>query len=252
MNIVLIDGDIELYQITSKGQTKADFGDFQVSSFDHEHNCHVLKERINGIIEMTGADDYIFCLTGPHNFRRQLFETYKSNRKDGKPEGYTELKEHVIQEYKTKMYDMLEADDVMGILATMDKKYFILSEDKDMKTLPARLWDKDKKKIISLDLNTANRFLYTQILTGDVTDGYKGCPKIGKIKAERILSTCSNEEEMKRAVLEQYIKVYKDEELAKKLMTEQAQQARILRKENWDFKNKKVILWEVFGATENK
>jgi len=70
------------------------------------------------------------------------------------------------------------------------------------------------------------RFLYTQVLTGDTVDGYKGCPRIGKVKAEKALRDCSNELEMLEQCYVRYQKVYDID--AKDELLKQIGQARIL------------------------
>jgi 5'-3' exonuclease len=48
------------------------------------------------------------------------------------------------------------------------------------------------------------RWFYTQVLVGDTSDNIKGCPGIGKVKAERMLKDCETEEEMFEAVRNAY------------------------------------------------
>ena len=73
-------------------------------------------------------------------------------------------------------------------------------------------------------------FLYTQVLTGDTVDGYKGCPKIGKVKAAKILAGAENEARLLMACHKAYFKVYGEE--AKEKLLEQIGQARILHRQD--------------------
>lgn len=251
--ILLVDADIELYQIAQQHELEVNWGDMITMSSDIESAKTVFKERINGLVEKTEADDYLLCITGSNNFRKTHHPTYKANRVSRKPMGYSELKQYAMDNFPFKLYDELEADDVMGILATLpvkNKMYFIHSIDKDMYTIPAHIWDQDKNKIIMNPLENANRFLYTQILTGDIVDGYKGLPKTGKVKAEKILEGCTTEEQMREAVFKAYVKFFKEEDLAREQMLAQAQQARILRHTDWDMKNKQVKLWNPWGEQD--
>ena len=118
-------------------------------------------------------------------------------------------------------------DDVMGIFGTSgDPSISIYSIDKDLFTIPVRQWDfKDNKFIVPNELESM-RFLYTQVLTGDTVDGYKGCPRIGKVKAEAALRDCKNELEMLEQCYVRYHKVYDIE--AKPELLKQIGQARIL------------------------
>lgn len=248
--IVLIDADIDLYQIAQKNEVEVQWDEDTITmTTDIANAKHVFDETIKGIVKKLDADDYILCMTGDNNFRRTHFPTYKANRKDRKPMGYKLLKQHAIENHPHKIYDTLEADDVMGILATKKApagtEYVIHSADKDMKTIPAKVWDEKQKKIVNISQLEADRFLYTQLLTGDAVDGYKGCPSVGKVKAQQALAPCSTELEMRNAVLKLYLKAYKaeGEDYAKQAMIETAGQARILRACDYDFKTKSVIIW---------
>jgi DNA polymerase-1 len=255
--IVLIDADIDLYQISQQNQTEVHWDESTISmSFNLANAKHVFDETIAGIVQKVEADSYLLCISGDNNFRKKNFPEYKANRKDvRKPMGYQELKKHAMENHPYKMYDELEADDVMGIMATKshdnDYEYVIHSDDKDLKTIPALIWDRFSKKVVRTSELEANRFLYTQILTGDVTDGYKGCPKIGKLKAQKALAVCSSELEMREAAFQLYLKEYKDDMTAREKMMIQAGQARILRSSDYDFKNKSVIIWHPWRNSGN-
>lgn len=251
--IVLIDADINLFRIAQQHETKVDWGEGEITHvFDHEHSKFVFSETVIGIQKKLDADDYLCCITGDNNFRKKLFPTYKANRKSSKPLGYAELKEWVLENFQCKMYDDLEADDVMGIMATKKSKdgieYVIHSDDKDMKTIPAKLWDRHANKIVKISEAEANHWLYTQVLIGDAVDGYTGCPKIGKHKAQIALAGLSTELELREAAYKLYCKFYKDEEIAKAKMLEQCGQARILRSSDYDFVNKSVKIWNPWEA----
>lgn len=254
--IVLIDADIELYQISQQHQVEVDWGDGNITmSTDLEHAKEVLDEQIKGIMKKVEADEYILCLTGANNFRKKHFPTYKSNRVDKKPLGYSQLKAYAMEAHPYKIYDELEADDVMGIMATKKNpdgiEYVIHSDDKDMRTIPALYYDRFVKKVVKITEIEALRFLYYQILKGDITDGYKGCPNVGELKAKKALATCTTELQMREAAYKLYCKAYKDDSLAKEKMIEQAGQARILRSSDFDFKTKQVIIWSPWRENGN-
>jgi DNA polymerase-1 len=255
--IVLIDADIDLYQISQQNQLEVQWDAETITMTSNLANAKtVFDETVAGIVKKVDADEYILCMTGDNNFRKTAFPDYKSNRKDTrKPMGYKELKAYAMENHPHKIYDNMEADDVMGIMSTKKApegvEYVIHSDDKDLKTIPGLLWDRFSKKVVRITELEANRFLYTQILTGDVTDGYKGCPKIGKTKALKALMNCSSELEMRQAVYELYYKEYKDVAKAQEEMTKQAGQARILRSSDYDFKNKAVIIWHPWRNSGN-
>ncbi|HCG9221697.1 TPA: exonuclease [Vibrio parahaemolyticus] len=228
--------------------------------------------RIEEIRKQLKLDVVIMCLTDDYNWRKDVLPTYKSNRKDvRKPVGLVELKKRLSEHYETYLRPTLEADDVMGILATWDKFYpdhrkIIISEDKDMKTLPAWIYNpaKDFEPWLQPQ-EDADFFHLCQTLAGDVTDGYSGCPSIGMETAKELLS--------KELMFEAYEHTFKSG--ARKGLTEtrwrkvespspwdtvvscfvkaglgeeaalqQARVARICRASDYDFKNKEVKLWK--------
>ena len=74
-----------------------------------------------------------------------------------------------------------------------------------------------------------------QTLTGDPTDGYSGCPSIGKVSAERILKDNSTWQAV--------VDTYKKKKLSEDAALQQARVARILRASDYDFKKKEIKLW---------
>src|SRR3546814_7664966 len=82
--------------------------------------------------------------------------------------------------YRVLSEDCLEGDDYIGILATrtypMDR--VIVSEDKDMQTLPnVKIWRQDK--LVETTAESAENFWLYQTLMGDSTNGYKRYPGCG-------------------------------------------------------------------------
>jgi DNA polymerase-1 len=133
------------------------------------------------------------------------------------------------------MIEELEADDCMGIVGTAgDTSISIYSQDKDLRTIPVRQWDFKKEKFWTPTYDQAMNWLYTQVLTGDTVDGYKGCPKIGKVKAEKALRDCTNDLELLEQVFVRYYIAYgKDLDEAKEKSLEQFGQARILHQTDY-------------------
>jgi DNA polymerase-1 len=134
----------------------------------------------------------------------------------------------------------LEADDLLGITATTaGNKCIIISEDKDLKTIPCTLYNPRHRMLTEVSEFEADYFFMMQTLTGDTTDGYSGCPSIGPKKAEAALSGCKTISEMWEAVVATYAKAKLSEEVA----LQQAQVARICRATEFNIKTGKVIPW---------
>ena len=61
---------------------------------------------------------------------------------------------------------------------------------------------------------TGLKWLYAQILTGDVTDNIPGLPRFGGGKAFALLDKCESERELQQAVVDVYKDVYGDSWIA--------------------------------------
>jgi len=246
MTTLLIDGDIVVYRAALGAQEAADFGDGHYAlTADLETAKHNLDEILTEYQHKMKADKILIALSDGQNFRKEVMPSYKANRKDIqrllllKPLGA-----HVEQTYNVYIRPTLEADDVLGILATNPKiikgRKIIVSIDKDLRTVPAWHWNPDKEdEPVRVGKEAADRFFYTQILTGDPTDGYSGCPKVGKVKAAKLLEDVPLKE-VWGVIVAAYEKAGLDEEAA--LQT--ARVARILRHEDYNYKTRRPILWQ--------
>lgn len=235
--LLLVDGDIVLFQIGRVTEDVTTFGEETMESFDHESAVRMIGYELDTIAKKTGykREDILFTISDSANFRKRHHPTYKANRKNvRKPLGLKAMRQHMLDnadKYSTIMYEELEADDVMGMYGTLpegfdENEYAIYSQDKDLFTIPVKQWDFKKNKFILPTALESVHFLYTQVLIGDPVDGYKGCPRIGKVKAAKALLGCENELQMLEACHKLYYKVYKEE--AKRKLLDQIQQARIL------------------------
>ena len=113
----------------------------------------------------------------------------------------------------------------------------IVSVDKDMLTLPGlHLRDGELVEISRLE---ADRNFYRQVLTGDASDNYPGCPGVGPVGADKLLAGCSTEVEMWDEVLKAFLKKGFGEVYAKT----QARCARILRAGEYDLTSGTPLLW---------
>ena len=239
---LLIDGDILAYKACASAETAVDWGDglWTLHVWEDEVKANV-KDELANIQRLTGIDDYFITISSKRNFRKLIVdETYKSNRANTrKPMLLPTVREWLLSEYKALMWDKLEADDVMGILATRNPEYVIVSEDKDMKTIPCQLYNHKTQRIDIITQDEADYNFMIQTLTGDTTDGYGGCPKVGPKTAEKILAT--DEPRTIEWMWEQVVKAYKKAGFGEEYAIKQAWLARILRNEDYDGG---VILWE--------
>lgn len=234
---LLIDGDIVVYQYSSTVEHEVDWGNDVWSLWaDAKEAQQLILQYIDILVDETAADDFIFCFSDKDNFRKDIDSNYKSNRKGKrKPVCYKALKQWITDEYKTETWDRLEADDVMGIMATstmLEGEKVIVSEDKDLKTIPGLLWRSGEMLNISQEEADYNH-LY-QTLVGDATDGYPGLRGVGDKRATELLKTPTWE-----TVVKAFEKAGQTEEDA----LVQARLARILRASDYNFEFDQPIIW---------
>lgn len=233
---LIVDGDIVLFQIGRVTEDITDFGDGPMESYDMPAAIRLIESELDNIAKKTKykREEIVFAISSPTNFRKKHFPTYKGNRKNvRKPLGLKAMRQYMLdnmEKYQTIMMEDLEADDLMGMYGTANPEEVgeiaIYSQDKDLFTIPIKQWCFKKRKFIYPTPLESCRFLYTQVLTGDTVDGYRGCPKIGKVKASKALKDTENELEMLRACHKLYFKQYG--KFAKQELLIQIGQARIL------------------------
>jgi len=240
--ILLIDADVLAYKCAAAAEKATNWGDgYWTWHCDENEVKESILNEIDNIMDKLLGDTFKLCLTDSDtNFRKTVLPTYKGKRANvKKPLVLRSIREWLIEEHKAYLKPRLEGDDVMGILSTwsgLKGEKIIVSIDKDMKTIPG-LYVRDPMKddIIEVTGADANYWHLFQTLTGDVTDGYSGCPNVGQKKAEAILADDPSWD----AVLAAFTKAGLSEHEA----LIQARVARILRASDYDFKRKEPILW---------
>jgi DNA polymerase-1 len=192
----------------------------------------------------------VLCFSCPTRryFRHDLLPTYKGNRKSTPPLLLRELKQWASEEWETKTKPHLEADDVLGILATHPKLIkgpkIVVSADKDLQQIPGLHMSLDGLSsvgVFRVEPRFAERFMWRQVLTGDTSDNYTGCPGIGPVKADKLLSGVSGEAQLAAVVWSAYEKAG----LTTDDLATQVNVARILTADTYDFKRKEPILWQM-------
>jgi len=242
-----------------------------VTTTDFEEVKQLVRDRFTWYMAETKADELIVCLTCPvSNWRNKVLPSYKGNRKGTeRPLLLEPIKQFMAEEYKSFRKPTLEADDCLGILSTHPKlisgKKIIISEDKDLKSIPGWLWNpaKDKKPYL-ITPEVADYWHMLQTLMGDTTDGYKGCPGVGKVTADELLKEpyllVPYEYEFKRGkrkgeveirynkeptddVWKAIVSLYESKGLTEYDAITQARVARICRHTDYDFQLQQPIYW---------
>jgi 5'-3' exonuclease len=240
MTILLIDGDERLWRACAATEREVKWDDQNhVLASNEEEAWETVKGSIEKVLHHFNTKEHAVTLSAGRNFRLDIDPTYKGNRaKTRKPLCYWDVRERLKTEFNCVAFDGLEADDVMGILATKPGRTerIIVARDKDMKTIPGKLWDGSKFHVISEE--QADHWHLYQTLIGDTADGYKGCPGCGPKKAEAILA------EGEGTPWQRLVAAYTKAGLTEQDALRQARLARILRWSDWDNVNKRPILWE--------
>lgn len=270
---ILLDADITAYQIAANHEEKFEFNGQVTRVPDWTGAKIAINEVMEHIQDITGAHQMVLFMTEGNNFRKTVLPTYKGNRNpDDRPVLLGEVRQYMKDHFKVITEPGIEADDLLGIHATMPHKgeRVIMSADKDLKTVPALHWHHEMGMVEQVSQQDADLFFHEQILTGDPTDNYKGCPGVGKVAAQamlndpfkwvktsRILTRGKNKGQEKIEWIKEPVEVHNFIDLwpcivsayEKVGLTEQdalvqARCARILRHGEYDFKQKKVKLWE--------
>jgi DNA polymerase-1 len=245
MRQLLIDGDILIYKVATKFEEETNWGDGLWTLHSDERKCKAgIRKELTNLMLLLEAQDYVIALTDKDNFRKTVMPSYKSNRRDKrKPMLFNLLKEYVIEEHYGVAFENLEADDVLGILATdttsVEVERVIVSIDKDLKQIPGLIYD--GKEVLEITPAQGDYWFLIQTLAGDSVDGYSGCPGIGIKTAQKLLDPKVPFIDNWNKVVEAYVKNgYMEPEVL-----QQARVARILRHGEYDMVTGEPKLWKI-------
>ncbi len=151
-------------------------------------------------------------LTGKGNFRDTIptYFEYKDNRDPShRPKHYKAIKNYLIQSHGARVVNGMEADDAIGIAASTNTNYVIVSNDKDLDQIPGYHYDWTTDKEWYVDTVDAQRVLFTQILCGDPTDNIPGI--MSERKAVELITPLSDISDMASKVIEKYEERYPED-----------------------------------------
>ena len=233
---LLIDADFIVYKNCAAVETEVDFGDDVIlvtSNFSDaltatNRELTKIKNKFGSFSEM------ILFFSDSINFRKQILESYKGHRNRKKPCGYKRVINALREEYKVIIKPSLEADDAMGVYSTKYPGNCIVSPDKDMKQIPGQLYNLDE--VFTVSKEDGAKWHLIQALAGDQTDGYSGVPGIG---VKRATSLFEEDGYSWKTVT----KAFTDKGMTEYDAITNARLARILTADDYDFKNKRPILW---------
>lgn len=232
----LIDGDIIAYTVAASADR------YPMDRLDITDR---LEAEVQDWMRRAFCSDYYMCLTTSRkkNFRREVYPDYKKTRDDRKaPEELGFCYEFIKEHMTCFSRPIFEADDGMGILATMGTITgpVMVSIDKDLRTVPGWHFNPHKEDFpVYVNPTRADHRFHTQWLTGDAGDNYPGIPGIGPKKAEKILGDFRSGGGWTAAVLQEYWR----HDLSYEYALQMARCARILTVDLWDPETKTPVLW---------
>lgn len=154
-----------------------------------------LRDKIQGILQLTECTEYTVYLTGDNNFRKELAvtNTYKGHRpEDGKPLLYQEMKDYLLKHHPCEIAHDREADDLLSINQT--DCTVLCSTDKDLDQVPGWHFNFRDNELYYIPEQYAMYWSMVQLATGDSTDNIKGLKGIGYAKAEKALKGKTKQE----------------------------------------------------------
>lgn len=290
-----LDMDYLIFSAMSAAEEEQDWGeDVWTLYCDHKKARDILFGTIKTIkADIAGQlkrkfklteDKYEFVdiciLSGDDNWRKDVLETYKANRKGKrKPVGYRKFCDEVMAHYGEMSFKWhgMEGDDLCGIFMTKPEfvgcdRVISVSCDKDFNTVPGYFFWLTEMDLVKNDEATADLHHFYQTLKGDTTDGYGGVPGVGEAfgpglwewlkepeffyEATKIMKS-GKDKGQERSYWTSRVPEWDNGEglwacmvslAAKQGMSEedlivQAQVARICRATDFDFETKKPILW---------
>lgn len=192
---------------------------------DEKFKSFIIDNLINYVFEVYKDKEYRMFLTSrdDSNFRIKLAKTreYKGNRKNKrKPIWIKEVRDYLIRKYNAEEVFDMEADDricIEGYKAwKASEPCIVISDDKDLKQIPGIHGDfkgntievkdelgalemivkKSGRRIRRILKGTGLKFLYSQMITGDIADDYPGIKDMGPVAAFNLLKDCNSEIEL--------------------------------------------------------
>lgn len=191
MTRAAIDGDSMAFAAALRAVDKQDWGDGNgvvetASKAEAERALLEYKETIEDAI--AADQDSVICLGGHGNWRKEIYPPYKANRKGKEPPEllfwcYGFMRDN----FDVVSFPELEADDALGIVCTSEPDCVLVSPDKDLRTIPGRLFNPRKKTFETITPAQAFYNHMWQTLVGDGADNFPGCPRVGEKTAPKYI-----------------------------------------------------------------
>lgn len=242
---LLIDGDLYAFSTAIALEEDNPFVEGE-KQFDEELGKKVLTKRLKEIEKRFKPDSITVCLSCPReeNYRLTMVsDTYKQHRaKKAGPIGLRAMKDFIVNNYDVVTEPFLEADDLLGMMATdpnRSGRKIVVSWDKDVTAIEGESFNPQKDSFKKVSKVVSLKFFLYQALIGDSADGYKGLNKIGPKRAKAFLNSIKPLSMAWEKMVELALKQGHDEEY----MLQQCRLAWIMRHGDYDWKTKEIKLW---------
>jgi hypothetical protein len=234
MDLVLIDGDLIVYEAAYCVEAKEKQGEYP--------NWYQVSKIVNTIVRKilvgSKATHHLGFLTdGKSNFRLKVATTlpYKGQRKTNaeKPRFYDEIRDYLQKHFGFQMMVGVEADDALTIASEHFKdnpkvKTIIATKDKDLWQYAGHHYNMNTKELMVITPEKAHRNLWKQMILGDMaTDNIPGlshankpsdpkkraipCHQFGEARAKKILDE-NDPEDYAKVIYELYQDMYEEED----------------------------------------
>jgi hypothetical protein len=213
----ILKNDKLIIELDEEGKPKPIVFPKEIDRMFLEKAWNNFKREVRTIVDKLYCTDFLMAVKGDNNYRNLLNPEYKINRHADptkRNEFVPVIRKLAIMEGYAIEADGREADDLMRIWAEQARaagdEYIIVTIDKDLQCIPGKLYLMHKEMMIDVPEDVAMRHYYRQILRGDSTDNIPGIPRLGPVKAEKIIKEGLTEAECQEAVVNQYMIAYGD------------------------------------------
>lgn len=171
-----------------------------------EELCDRVALRFKALRETYNVSNLQFAITGSNVFRYEVDSNYKAKRHEReKPKYLSEIREWCKEFDNCLCVEELEADDICCAMKAQNPLITIASNDKDvLRGVAGRHYDLYHKRWVETSEWDAAYFHYFQALAGDSGDGIVGIPKVGEVKAKKILEGITSEAQLYARCLAAY------------------------------------------------
>jgi DNA polymerase-1 len=251
----LIDADSIVYKYASINQDTCIWDDsnpedvMSTVTVDYNKARDDMITFIDEILVTTKTTDYQLVLSPSRTFRYDISADYKANRRKPKVALMllAPLRKYMLDHMGAILFDNVEADDVcVSRMYAEPGEYVLCHIDKDLNQAYGSHYNYNTQEKYIVDKVEADYWFWKQSLEGDSVDGIKGCPRVGKVKAAKLLASLKSptDEQYWEAILGCYENAKCDEKFA----VVQAQLVYMLRDFNED--TEEFTVWTPEGGLQ--